>query len=107
MAFRKRWTNFRKFGARNSARYFYKRAGGARRIAGISMPWLVGGALGYAAPRIHPMQDMVITGLAVLPIRLPYGLQNVCKGYVAGNIGRQLMPGIGGFGVAGGISDAV
>lgn len=107
MAFRKRWKNFRRFGVRSSAKWAYKRAGGARGIAGFSMPWLVGGALGYAAPRIHPLQDTIITAAAVLPIRLPYGLQNIAKGYVFGNIGRQVMPGIGGFGVAGGVSDAV
>lgn len=98
--FRKSYRNVRKFGFRSSARYGYKKFGGARGIAGFSLPWIAGGALGYAAPRINPYQDMIITAMAVLPIRLPYGLQNVAKGYVGGMLLRQVMPGIGGFGTA-------
>lgn len=82
----------------------YKRYGGARGIAGLSIPWLAGGALGYAAPRFHPMQDAAITALAVLPIRLPYGMQNVAKGYVFGSIAKSFIPGL--FGSNGSASSA-
>lgn len=86
------YRNVRRYGLRSSAGYGYRRAGGARGIAGFSLPWIAGGALGYAAPRLHPMQDMAVTALAVLPVRLPYGLQNVAKGYVFGMIARQFAP---------------
>ena len=77
----------------------YFRAGRrVRGIAGMSLPYIAGGVLGYAGPRIHPMQDMAITAAAVLPIRLPYNIQNIAKGYVFGMIARQIIPGIGGFG---------
>ena len=84
------------------ARRGWKRHGGARGIAGMSLPYIAGGVLGYAAPRIHPMQDMVITLMAIAPIRLPYNLQNVSKGYVLGSIARNFLPNIGGVGAASG-----
>ena len=74
------------------------KGGRGRQIAGMSLPYIAGGVLGYAGPRIHPMQDMAITAAAVLPIRLPYNIQNIAKGYVFGMIARQIVPGIGGFG---------
>lgn len=105
MAFRKRYQNFRKFGARSSARYFYKRAGGARGIAGVSLPYVAGAAAGYLAPRIHPMQDIAITALAVLPIRLPRYVGPVAKGYVLGMMARSVLPNIGGIGASTGGGD--
>ena len=80
----------------------YRRGGSGRKwargIAGMSLPYIAGGVLGYAGPRIHPMQDLAITAAAVFPIRLPYNIQNIAKGYVFGMIARQIVPGIGGFG---------
>jgi hypothetical protein len=67
----------------------------------MSLPYIAGGIVGYAAPRIHPMQDVVITAAAVLPIRLPYGIQNVAKGYVFGMIARQLIPNLLGVSTSG------
>lgn len=76
------------------ARSAYRSRGGARGIAGMSLPWIAGGALGYAAPRLHPMQDTLIMLAAVLPIRLPYNIQNIAKGYVFGMVARQYVPGL-------------
>lgn len=97
-----RWRNFRKFGFRSSGRYFYKKYGGARGIAGISAPYIGGAALGYLAPRVHPMQDMAITLLAVLPIRLPRYVGPLAKGYVLGSMARAFVPSVGGVSSASG-----
>jgi hypothetical protein len=92
-------------GARRMASYGYMRArrgyarrGGARGIAGIGLPYIAGGVLGYAAPTVHPMQDTVVTLMAILPVRLPYNVQNIAKGYVLGRMARAYLPGFGGFG---------
>jgi hypothetical protein len=62
-------------------------------------------AAGYLAPRFHPYQDVAITALAVLPIRLPYGIQNIAKGYVLGAIARTFVPSVAGVNSAsGGVS---
>jgi len=58
----------------------------------------LGGVAGYMAPRIHPMQDMAITALAVLPVRLPFGLKKISQGYVLGMLVKGLAPGLLGSG---------
>lgn len=94
MAFKRSYRAIRKYGIRSSARYGYKRAGGARGIAGIGLPWIGGAALGYFAPRVSPFQDPAIMALAVLPIRLPYGIQNIAKGYALATIVKTMIGGV-------------
>ena len=96
MAWRRTTTRRYRFRSWVARKGGYRRIG--RGIAGMSLPYIAGGVLGYAGPRIHPMQDMAITAAAVLPIRLPYNIQNIAKGYVFGMIAKQIVPGIGGFG---------
>jgi hypothetical protein len=109
MAWRKRFSNYRgrarAWGGRRMAGY--RKRGGARGIAGMSLPYIAGAVIGYAGPRVHPMQDMAITAAAVLPIRLPYGIQNIAKGYVFGMIAKSIMPGLGEFGSSGSSSNFV
>lgn len=69
----------------------YRRYGGARGIAGIGLPYIGGAALGWFAPRVSPYQDIAITALAVLPIRLPYNVQNIAKGYVLGTLAKGVL----------------
>ena len=68
-----------------------------RRGLGIGIKYVAGAALGYMAPRVHPMQDLAITAAAVLPIRLPYGIKGIAQGYVMGMIVKNFLPSIGGF----------
>jgi len=83
------------------ARRSYRRYGGAKGIAGIGLPLIGGVALGYMAPRVVPYQDMIVTLLAVAPVRLPYNLQNVAKGYVLGSMAKSFIPNpFGGSGVS-------
>jgi hypothetical protein len=91
-----RFRRMRRFYGR--ARTSYRRRGGARGIAGISLPWVGGAALGYLAPTIHPLQEVAMTVIAVAPIRLPYGIQNIAKGYVLGRVARNVLPGLLGSG---------
>ena len=95
------WRRFRSYAGR--ARSWggrrmagYRRRGGARGMTKIGLPYIGGAALGYLAPRIHPAQDVAITILAIAPIRLPYNLQNIAKGYVLGTIAKSFIPSIGG-----------
>jgi len=105
MAFRNRYRMQRRSGygrARSFGRvamgYGRRRfAGRGRGIAGIGLKYGAGMALGYFAPRVHPMQDLIITAAAVLPMRLPYGAKGVCQGYVMGMIVKNFLPSIGGF----------
>jgi len=87
------------------ARRFYRSRGGMKGIAGISLPYIGGAAAGYLAPRIHPMQDVVITALAVLPIRLPMRIKPIAQGYVLGMIARQFVPNVLGLNAATGGGD--
>ena len=72
---------------RRSYRRFNRRAGGN----GMLMYGL-GGVAGYMAPRLHPMQDVAITALAVLPVRLPFGLKKISQGYVLGMLIKGFIP---------------
>lgn len=78
-----------------SSRY-KARSGG---FGNFQMRWLAGAAGGAFLPRIHPMQDMLITALAVAPIRLPAGIKSLAQGYVGGTLIRPFM---GGFASIGG-----
>jgi hypothetical protein len=106
MAFRRygKWQN-RAYGGFNSRRRRF-----ARRVKGplgIGMPYVGGAALGYLAPRVHPLQDMAITLLAVLPIRLPRYVGPLAKGYVLGTMARSFMPNVAGIPAASGGADFV
>jgi hypothetical protein len=70
-------------------------------MGGISPTFLGGVALGILAPTFNSYQDVVLTALAVAPIRLPYGLGSIAKGYVLGRIARPYVPSIGGIGGGG------
>lgn len=83
----------------------YARRGGWKGIAGVSLPYIGGAAAGYLAPRIHPMQDVVITALAVLPVRLPMRIKPIAQGYVLGMIARQFVPNVLGLTAATGGGD--
>jgi hypothetical protein len=63
----------------------------------ISLPWVAGVAAGYALPRLHPMQDLALTALAVAPIQFPWRVKTVAQGYVLGMIIKNFLPSIGGF----------
>ena len=82
----------------------YKRSGGARGIAGMTLPYIAGGIAGYAAPRVHPYQDIVITALAVAPINLPYGIKKVAQGYVLGSLIGAMLPSVGGIQAQSGVT---
>jgi len=95
---------FRSWGARrmsSSRRRFgrgtWGRGSRNRGILGIGLKYAAGAALGYMAPRVVPYQDLVITAMAVLPVRLPYGIKGIAQGYVAGMIIKNFLPSIGGI----------
>lgn len=98
-----RYSNIKKFGFRKSARYAYKQGGGSL-IFGIG-----GAAAGYLAPTIHPLQDTLLTAIAVLPGVLPVGrtvpwqIRRFASGYVIGRIAKGFIGG----GVSTGGSDFV
>jgi hypothetical protein len=91
--------------ARSRARYTRYRAayGGwmgrrgrrTRKGINVGLPFLAGVALGYFAPRVHPLQDVAVTAVAVAPMRLPMNAGNVAKGYVAGMLIKSVLPNIG------------
>jgi len=91
---RKRGRSMRSYGGRRSFRRSYR--GRRRGGMGGMLPFVGGAALGYIAPRMHPMQDLIITTLAVLPIRLPYGIKKISQGYVMGMIVKNFLPSLGG-----------
>jgi hypothetical protein len=100
MAYRRRYggrmmRRARSYGgrARRSFRS-YRKSGG---FGGMNIKFIGGIAAGYLAPRLHPMQDLAITTLAVLPVRLPYGIKGIAQGYVMGMIVKNFLPSIGGF----------
>jgi len=110
MAFRRGYRTRRSMGMtrrrafRMTTRSAYRRRGGARGIAGMSMPFIGGAALGMYAPRLHPMQDTLINLAAIVPIRLPYGIQNIAKGYTVAVIAKGLLGMNGGNGGNGGFA---
>lgn len=108
-----RWKNFRTrsrnfyVSGRGRARKFYKSGGG-------SLIFGIGGAVaGYAAPRVIPYQDTIMTAIAVLPGVLPVGrtipwqLRRFASGYTLGAIGRNVVPGLIGGSQGGSASDYV
>jgi hypothetical protein len=58
------------------------------------MKYVAGAALGFVAPTMHPMQDLAITALAVLPIKLPYNAKMIAQGYVLGRIVKGFTGGV-------------
>lgn len=106
----KDWDNprFRTMMVRPMARrrYIYRRSGSYRPrsrrsmkkssggFGNFHMRWGIGAVAGVMAPTIHPLQDMLITAIAVAPVRLPSGIKGLAQGYVGG---RLLRPFAGGF----------
>ena len=90
----------RSYGGR--ARRSFRRGGRARGFGGMNIKFLGGAALGMYAPRLHPMQDTLINLAAIVPIRLPYGIQNIAKGYTVATIAKGLLGWNGGNGGNGG-----
>lgn len=85
------WQGARRFFSRGGMKAAY-RGGGGSVIFGVG-----GAAAGYLAPRFHPLQDMLMTGLAVLPGVLPMGravpwqLRRFASGYVLGTMARSFI----------------
>lgn len=100
---RARYTRYRaSYGA-----WMGRRSKRTRRGIRVGLPFIAGVALGYFGPRVHPLQDVAITGLAVIPMRLPMNAGNVAKGYVAGMVLKTLVPNLGGMlGGLGGTSNS-
>lgn len=73
----------------------------------FQMRWLAGAAGGVLLPRIHPMQDMVMTAIAVAPVQLPSGIKSIAQGYVGGTLLRPFMGSFGVSGVSGGDSSGI
>lgn len=88
--------------SRGFARRAYR---GARRFGGRSrgmfgnqfVKWGAGAAAGVLAPQFHPLQDLVITALAIVPVRLPYGIKTLAQGYVGGRLIRPFLGGVAGL----------
>lgn len=92
--YRKSYRNFRRFGARSSARYFYNKAGGARGIA--TNKWVTFGAgfaAGYLAPKVVPYQDEIALVACAAPIKEPRMVRSIASGYVIGRIVRNMTKG--------------
>jgi len=93
---RKRWTRWSAF--RSTARRY---GGRARNWAGRNkggmmkyLPYAGGAVAGYFAPRVIPYQDLIVTALAVAPVRMPYSIKWIAQGYVAGAIVRTFLPNV-------------
>jgi len=70
-------------------------------MGSFQMRWGIGAAAGVFAPRVHAMQDMLITAIAVAPIRMPYGIKSLAQGYVGGMLVRPFMGGFAQVGSGG------
>lgn len=83
--------------ARSATRRYVRR--GRRGGSGMNTNFLIGAALGYVKPvTVHPMQDIIITALAVSPVKLiPKPYFQYVKGYAFGNIVRAIAPGFMGI----------
>ena len=66
----------------------YRKSGG---FGGMNIKFIGGAAAGLLAPRIHPLQDTIINLVAVLPVRIPYGLKGAAQGYTAATIAKGLL----------------
>jgi hypothetical protein len=73
----------------------YGRFRSAYKSGGGSLIFGIGGvAAGWLAPNVFPMQDMIITAIAVLPGVMPMGktlpwqLRRFASGYVIGRIAQ-------------------
>lgn len=89
------WKRFRSGGWKQRGAYkaMYRKGGGSI-IFGLG-----GAAAGYLAPTIHPLQDTIMTAVAVLPGVLPVGrtvpwqIRRFASGYVIGRIAKGLLGG--------------
>lgn len=70
--------------------------GRGRSGGNFILKWGVGAVAGVVAPRVHPLQDTIITALAVAPIRLPYGVKGILQGYVGGMLAKPFLGAFGG-----------
>ena len=87
----RRMASARSYGGR-ARRWGSQNKGGMMKY----LPYAGGAVAGYLAPRVIPMQDLLITALAVAPIRLPYQIKWIAQGYVAGAVVRAFMPSVAG-----------
>lgn len=71
-----------------------RRGGRGRRNRGTPVEYMIGAAVGYLKPvQLHPLQDVVITALAVSPVKiLPWKLFQGAKGYTLGMCVRAVAP---------------
>lgn len=84
---------YRRF--RRSARaYGFRARRYGRRSRGVGMNYWIGAGLGYLKPiSVHPLQDAIITALAVSPVKiLPGNIHQVARGYALGMCGRAVFP---------------
>jgi hypothetical protein len=57
----------------------------------LTPAYLGGVAAGLLVPTLVPYQELIMTALAVLPVRLPYGLKLIAQGYVGGRLVKPFM----------------
>lgn len=107
--FRRVYRNVRRFGVRSSARYAYRRGGGSLIFGGAGV------VAGYAAPRIHALQDPAMVLCATLPGILPRSMSNIipwqlrrfASGYVVGTMARAVVPNVLGISASSSNSDFI
>lgn len=81
------------------ARRYY---GGARRSygwkktyrkggfgVGVSTKFLIGVAASFLPVNLPPVANTAAMGIAVAPIKLPYGVKGICQGFVLGKLIQQ------------------
>lgn len=70
----------------------YRKSGGARGIAGMSLPYIAGAAIGYMGMLPAAVPQVLVLGAAVSPVRLGV-VTKVAQGVVLGQLARNLMSG--------------
>lgn len=74
---------------RNFARRTFRTRtyGKGRRVgAAINMQFVAGLGASFIPVNLPPIVNVAVTGLAVAPIRLPYGIKMAAQGYVLGKL---------------------
>ena len=85
-----RWTRSRAYYGRARAWGSRARSYARRYNQGFNMKYVAGAAIGFVAPTVVPYQDMAMTVMAVLPVKMPYGIRSVAQGYVLGRIAKGM-----------------
>jgi len=55
----------------------------------VSTKYLIGVAASFLPVNLPPVANTAAMGIAVAPIKVPYGVKGICQGYVLGKLIQQ------------------